>query len=40
MPWSAQEDRTVYELFASRYVPRVFVFDAQGTVRALSLIHI
>ena len=34
MPWSAQEDRTVYELFASRYVPRVFVFDAQGTVRA------
>lgn len=34
IPWSAQEDRTVYELFASRYVPRVFVFDAQGTVRA------
>ena len=33
MPYSAQDDRSVYELFAYRRVPRVYVSDATGTVR-------
>ena len=33
MPYSAQEDRTVYELFAKSVVPRVYLSDKQGIVR-------
>lgn len=33
MPYSAQEDRTVYELFAKSVVPRVYLSDEEGIVR-------
>ncbi len=33
MPYSAQPDRKVYELFAHRRVPRVYMSDCNGTVR-------
>lgn len=33
MPYSAQDDRTVYELFAKSVVPRVYLSDRQGIVR-------
>ena len=33
MPYSAQEDRGIYELFAYQRVPRVYVSDATGTIR-------
>ena len=33
MPYSAQDDRHIYELFAYRRVPRVYVSDATGTIR-------
>ena len=33
MPYSAQEGRTVYELFAYRRVPRIYVSDSTGTIR-------
>ena len=32
MPYAAQEDRTVYERFAYRRVPRVYVSNASGIV--------
>ena len=32
MPYSAQDDRQVYELFAYRRVPRVYVSNATGIV--------
>ena len=35
MPYSAQEDRTIYELFAKSRVPRVYVSDNNGIVRAI-----
>ena len=35
MPYSAQEDRAVYELFAKSVVPRVYLADRQGLVRFL-----
>ena len=35
MPYSAQEDRTVYELFAKNVVPRVYLSDRRGIVRYL-----
>ena len=35
MPYSPQEDRTVYELFAKSRVPRVYVSDDSGRVRAI-----
>ena len=35
MPYSAQKDRTVYELFAKSVVPRVYLSDQQGIVRYL-----
>lgn len=35
MPYSAQEDRTVYELFAKSVVPRVYLSDEDGIVRFL-----
>lgn len=34
LPYSAQSDRRVYELFATRAIPRVYVADAAGIVRA------
>ena len=33
MPYSAQTDRRVYELFAYRRVPRIYVSDSVGVVR-------
>lgn len=33
MPFSAQNDREVYELFASERIPRVYVNDKDGTIR-------
>lgn len=35
LPYSAQADRTVYNLFAQVGIPRVYVTDASGTVRAV-----
>lgn len=32
MPYSAQEDRRVYDLFASAIIPRVYVVSPQGIV--------
>ena len=33
MPYSAQSDRKVYELFARRRVPRIYMNDSRGVVR-------
>ena len=33
MPYSAQSDRTVYELFANEGVPRVYVSEKGGIIR-------
>ena len=33
MPYSAQEDRKVYELFAKSVVPRVYLSDQEGIVQ-------
>ena len=33
MPYSAQTDRRVYELFASNRIPRIYISDENGTVR-------
>lgn len=35
MPYSAQSDRTVYELFAKTRVPRVYISDVRGVVKAV-----
>ena len=35
MPYSAQEDRKVYELFAKSVVPRVYLSDQEGIVQYL-----
>lgn len=35
MPYSAQEDRKVYQLFASHTIPRIYVVDAEGVIRAV-----
>ncbi len=32
-PYSAQEDRSVYQLFASSVVPRIYISDTQRTIR-------
>ena len=34
LPYSAQTDREVFHLFARGTIPRVYVCDAEGTVRA------
>lgn len=34
MPYSAQPDRTIYELFAKTRVPRVYISDNKGIIRA------
>lgn len=33
LPYSAQEDKTVYNLFATSSIPRVYIADSSGTVR-------
>jgi peroxiredoxin len=33
LPYSAQNDRKVYELFASSRIPRIYISDENGTVR-------
>ena len=33
MPYSAQTDRSIYELFASSLIPRIYISDENGTVR-------
>lgn len=33
LPYSAQNDRTVYNLFASSRIPRIYISDENGTVR-------
>ena len=33
MPYSAQDDRSVYNLFASSRIPRIYISDENGTVR-------
>ena len=33
MPYSAQTDREVYELFAMSRIPRIYISDENGTVR-------
>ena len=33
MPYSAQKDRRVYNLFASSRIPRIYISDENGTVR-------
>lgn len=35
MPYSAQPDRGVYSLFANRTIPRIYISDTLGTVRAM-----
>ncbi len=32
LPWSAQEDRAVYSLFAASRIPRVYIVDKAGLV--------
>ncbi|MBR1699494.1 MAG: TlpA family protein disulfide reductase [Bacteroidales bacterium] len=32
LPFSAQEDRAVYELFASSRIPRIYICDGRGVV--------
>ena len=32
MPWSAQEDRKVYSLFAASRIPRVYIVNKEGKV--------
>lgn len=32
MPYSAQSDKSVYELFATSTIPRIYVSDASGTI--------
>ena len=33
MPYSAQKDRNIYELFAVSRIPRIYISDENGTVR-------
>ena len=33
MPYSAQEDREVYEKFASKRIPRIYINDRDGFIR-------
>lgn len=35
MPYSAQQDRRVYQLFASHTIPRIYVVDEEGIIRAV-----
>lgn len=33
MPWSAQENRDIYSLFAPSIIPRIYIADPQGIIR-------
>ena len=35
MPWTAQKDRKVYNLFAQTYIPRVYLADKIGLIQAM-----
>ena len=35
MPWSAQKDRKVYNLFAQTYIPRIYLADKIGLIQAM-----
>ena len=35
LPFSAQEDKRVFKLFADRVIPRVYLVDSSGIVRAV-----
>ena len=35
LPFSAQEDRMVYNLFASSRIPRIYISDQEGVVREM-----
>ena len=35
LPYSAQEDRTIYNLFATFTVPRIYLSDREGIIRAI-----
>ena len=35
MPYSAQEDRTIYELFARKRVPRIYISNDCGVIKSL-----
>lgn len=35
MPYSPQEDRDVYELFAQERIPRIYINDKNGIIRAI-----
>ena len=35
MPWTAQKDRAVYNLFAQTYIPRVYLADKIGLIQAV-----
>lgn len=35
MPYSAQQDRKIYQLFASHTIPRIYVVDEEGIIRAI-----
>lgn len=37
MPYSAQNDRYIYSLFAKSYVPRIYISDANRVVRAVTV---
>ncbi len=34
LPFSAQEDRKVYELFASSRIPRIYIINSEGVIAA------
>lgn len=36
LPYSAQPDRSIFSLFASAGIPRIYVTDAQGVVTSIS----
>lgn len=35
LPYSAQEDRSIYHLFARQGIPRIYVIDKYGIIRAV-----
>ncbi len=37
MPYAAQQDRRIYDLFASAVIPRVYFADANGTVTRIDI---
>lgn len=35
LPYSAQKDRKIFNLFAKQTIPRIYVVDARGTIREI-----